>query len=87
MLDEEGLELRTTRIYSADVGQVLAKAVGPRAVYSFKGDELYVRAVVTSEEPPDNPAYEGQFKQAWTQPFGWEKHARQEPAAKLDGVR
>src|SRR5512142_2566970 len=33
------------------VGVVLAKVVGQHASYTFKGNELYVRAVVTSSKP------------------------------------
>lgn len=57
--------------YSQDVGQVLATVEGAEAVYRLAGDELYVRAIVTSDQTPENPVWEGQRKQAWTQPVGW----------------
>jgi hypothetical protein len=41
---------------------------GTRASYTLKGDELYVRAVVTSSKPPAVPSYANQKAQAWTQP-------------------
>lgn len=35
------------------------------------GDELYVRAVVTSSAGPVVPSPEDRFQRAWTQPVGW----------------
>jgi hypothetical protein len=40
--------------------------------YELTGDELYVRAVVTSSKPPRDPSFKDQREQAWTQPVGWE---------------
>lgn len=54
------------------IGEELAQAEGLSASYTLRGDELYVRAVVTSSEPPHDPIWEGQRQQAWTQPVGWE---------------
>jgi len=34
-----------------------------------RGDELYVRAVVTSSRPQASPATEGEVEQAWVQPI------------------
>ena len=65
-----------TRAGSNDVGAVLATVEGRRATYTLTGDELYVRAVVTSSRPPANPSYAGQTAQAWTQPVGWETRVR-----------
>jgi hypothetical protein len=57
---------------------------GTKAEYQLTGDELYVRAVVTSSLAPENPSFENQKAQAWTQPVGWQKHV---PAAvKSDGA-
>lgn len=50
------------------VGKVLATSTDLNPSYTFKGDEYYVRAVVTSSEGAVDPSYEGQKKQAWTQP-------------------
>jgi hypothetical protein len=71
--DSEGSPLPVTRRYSDDVGRVLATVEGPRATYRLTGEELYVRAVVTSDRPPENPSFPGQRAQAWTQPVGWER--------------
>ncbi len=71
--DDAGQPVRATRRYSADVGRVLAEVEGLHAQYRLRGDELYVRAVVTSSQPHPDPSYEGQRQQAWTQPFGWER--------------
>ncbi len=60
--------------YPAEVGKVLAEATGLAPSYQLTGDELYVRAVVTSSLDPKNPSFEGQKRQAWTQPVGWAKH-------------
>ena len=59
---------RVTRKYSSDIGATLATVNGHIATYRFKGDELYVRAVVTSSAKHSSPSFEGQKKQAWTQP-------------------
>lgn len=69
--DKEGNELIATRRYSADVGQVFAKVTGATATYKLTGKELYVRAVVTSSKPHQNPSFDKQTEQAWTQPVGW----------------
>jgi hypothetical protein len=62
-----------TPLDSPEVGKTFATVSGARPTYTLKGDELYVRAVVTSSKPPRVPSYEGQSAQAWTQPVGWEK--------------
>ncbi|MEY4178144.1 MAG: hypothetical protein RLY70_1718 [Planctomycetota bacterium] len=80
VLDADGKPIVATRRYSADVGRVLATATGPTPQYALKGDELYVRAVVTASEKPANPAFANQFQQAWTQPVGW----KIKPAEKRD---
>ncbi|HVX09931.1 MAG TPA: hypothetical protein VHC22_01900 [Pirellulales bacterium] len=63
---------RVTRRYSGQIGQVLKSVEGLMPTYQLTGDELYVRAVVISSEPPHNPSFRGQKQQAWTQPVGWE---------------
>ena len=66
--DEDGNELRTTRVYSEEIGQVLFETKDLEPGYTFTGDELYVRVVVTSEVVHPNPTDEGDFEKAWTQP-------------------
>lgn len=47
---------------------VLATVPGRHASYRMHGDELFVRATVTSTVACDNPSFEGQLRQAWVQP-------------------
>jgi len=51
-----------------DIGAVLAEVRGPRARYTFHGDELYIRAKVISTKPKANPYAKNEFEAAWTQP-------------------
>jgi hypothetical protein len=71
-LNAEGKPMRATRIYSDEIGEVLKTVEGSDASYELTGEEVYVRAVVTSNEPHADPSFKGQLKQAWTQPVGWE---------------
>ncbi len=73
LTDKAGKEIYGTRRYSAEIGKVLAEVKGVRPTYKLTGQELYVRAVVTSSKPVANPSMKGQMQQAWTQPVGWEK--------------
>jgi hypothetical protein len=74
VLGESGETLRVTRKYSKDIGAVLAKVEGTTASYALKGDEIYVRACVTSSKQKADPAIAaGEFEQAWTQPLTPEK--------------
>jgi hypothetical protein len=57
--------------YSRDIGKVLAVVEGLQPRYQLQGNELYVRAVVTSSLAPVNPSFADQRQQAWTQPVGW----------------
>ena len=68
---KNGKTLRATRKYSTDVGAVLAEKTGVTPSITLQGDELYVRAVVTSSQAHPDPSHAGQFQQAWTQPVGW----------------
>jgi hypothetical protein len=68
VLDADSVEQRVTRSYSKDIGAVLATATGPSARYAITGDEIYVRARVTSSKLKENPYRVGEFEQAWTQP-------------------
>lgn len=60
--------LRVTHRYDDDIGEVFAQVDGPVARYEFGGDELYVRAVITSSKPKANPYREGETERAWVQP-------------------
>lgn len=84
VLDGTGAEIRATRTYSDDVGKILATTRGSTASYQLAGDELYVRARITSSEPPENPSLEAQKQLAWTQPFGWRKWITARPSAEPD---
>ncbi|MCH7729871.1 MAG: hypothetical protein IH991_25885, partial [Planctomycetes bacterium] len=77
-VDKKGKPIRTSRKYSDDVGKVFATVEGARPQFRLSGQELYVRAVVTSSEAHANPSFAKQHQQAWTQPVGWENHLRGE---------
>jgi hypothetical protein len=68
VLDKNGQQVRATRRYSDDIGQTFAKSSGLAASYRFRGDELYVRARITSSRKHPNPSEVGEFERAWTQP-------------------
>ena len=53
------------------VGVEVGRVEGLAAEYRLTGDELYVRAVVTSSQPPQDPVWPAQRAEAWTQPVGW----------------
>ncbi|HSI11150.1 MAG TPA: hypothetical protein VK961_03865 [Chthoniobacter sp.] len=70
VLGESGETLRVTRRYSKDIGAVLATVEGTSASYTLKGDEIYVRARITSSKQKADPASAaGEFERAWTQPL------------------
>jgi hypothetical protein len=77
-VNKDGKPLRTTRKYSADVGQVFATVEGTSPTYKLTGQELYVRAVVTSSKPHPDPSFTDQHEQAWTQPVGWQERLTEE---------
>ena len=68
VIDDKGKEVRATRIYSDDIGEVLETVEGASATYEFNGDELYVRALITSDREHSNPSEIGEFERAWVQP-------------------
>jgi len=55
--------------YSDDIGAVLKTVQAPRASYRLTGEEVYVRARVTSTAPHPNPYAAGDVEMAWTQPL------------------
>lgn len=72
---EAGLEYTTRFLGSRrhpdgrlEVGALLATTTDNPAVYRFRGDELSVRAVVTSSRPHPNPYADGDRETAWGQP-------------------
>ena len=69
--DERTALGRERRRWSERIGETFATVEGPVGEYALRGDELYVRAVVTSSRACADPAWEGQRRQAWTQPVGW----------------
>lgn len=66
--DKEGNVLPVTRKYSDEIGCTLKTVAGVKGTYNFSGDELYVRARVTSSREHPNPSTIGEFERAWTQP-------------------
>ena len=70
--DKDGKEIRATRKYSSEVGQVFATVEGSQPQFTLTGNELYVRAVVSSNKPHADPSFDDQKEQAWTQPVGWD---------------
>jgi hypothetical protein len=68
VLDKDGKPVRTTQIYSKDIGEVLKTVQGTSASYQFQGNELYVRARIDSSRKHPNPSEPGEIEHAWTQP-------------------
>jgi len=64
--DVDGLPV--THLYSSDIGTVLSEQTGLDPAYTFAGDEIYVRARVTSSKPVENPVHTGDVAMAWVQP-------------------
>lgn len=55
---------------SDEIGIVLAESEGVTASYTLKDDDLYVRAVITSDKKnPIRGGYEPDYDSAWTQPY------------------
>jgi hypothetical protein len=72
---EPGVEYATrfvgTRLVAGEPGEVgalLAETGSNPAAYDFRGDELYVRAVVVSSRAHPNPYAAGDREMAWLQP-------------------
>ncbi|MCA1964183.1 MAG: hypothetical protein LDL31_09595 [Prosthecobacter sp.] len=57
--------------HGADIGKVLASSDSLEPTYTLTGDELYVRAIIISDQVMENPAQPGYLQKAWTQPVGW----------------
>jgi hypothetical protein len=69
----------------SQTGELLASDEDTMVIYHFSGDELFVRARVTSSLDHPNPSFEGQKQQAWTQPVGW-KAQLPAPQSELENV-
>ena len=48
--------------------KTLATVNGAKARYKFSGDEIFVRARITSTRKKENPYAEGDVEMAWLQP-------------------
>jgi hypothetical protein len=57
--------------HGADIGKLLASSDSLEPSYTLTGDELYVRAIVISDQPMVNPPQPDHVQKAWTQPVGW----------------
>jgi len=68
VVDGQGKAISATHVYSPQLGQVLKTVTGHSARYDFEGDELYVRARITSSRLHPNPSEPGEFERAWAQP-------------------
>lgn len=71
--DEEGVQYTTEFIGTRDgsetqIGSLLETKEGPKVSYTLKGDEMYVRAKITSDKKKENPYSPGEFEVAWIQP-------------------
>jgi hypothetical protein len=71
VLDKDGRPVRATGRYKNEIGNTFATAEGAKPTYKLTGEELYVRALITSSKPHPRPTFKGQTEQAWTQPIGW----------------
>jgi hypothetical protein len=66
--NSDGCEIRTTRDYAKEIGQVLHETTDLEPSYTFTGNECYVRAVITSDVGYPNPTGPKDVEKAWTQP-------------------
>ena len=55
------------------IGVTIATSESLAPQYTMTGKELYIRAVITSSKPHNDPSFADQKQQAWTQPVGWKK--------------
>jgi hypothetical protein len=64
-----GEALRVTHRYSPEIGVLLSETKGSSANYALRGDEIYVRARITSTRPKSNAVVTNEVEMAWTQPL------------------
>ncbi len=69
VLDKNGQPLEVTRLYSKEIGKVVAESDDLNPTYKMSRNELYVRAKITSDKPHPNPFKKDDVQVAWTQPF------------------
>ena len=74
VLGKDGKPIRATGQYRDEIGKTFKTVEGAKPTYTLTGEELYVRATVTSTKPAVDPSFKDQLQQAWTQPVGWEAH-------------
>ena len=60
--------LAVTRLYSSGLGAVFSEQRGTNVSYQCTGEELFVRARVTSSKLKENGVEPGERERAWTQP-------------------
>lgn len=80
---DDGKHIDDARIFGNTIGAALSIQGGTTASYQLTGDELYVRATISSDHAPDNPMYKDQVKQAWTQPVGWKRNVHGKSESRL----
>lgn len=68
VLNQEGKPVRATQIYDKAIGEVFKTVKGTAGGYRFEGNEIYVRALITSSKDHPNPSEPGEKERAWTQP-------------------
>lgn len=68
VIGTNGAPMATTRLYSSGIGAVLSEQRGTNVSFTCRGDELYVRAKVTSSKVKQNSVVVGEYEMAWTQP-------------------
>jgi hypothetical protein len=68
VVSTNGHKLAVTRLYSSGMGAVLSEQRGTNVSYQCTGEELYVRARVTSSRLKENGVEKGERERAWTQP-------------------
>lgn len=64
----KGLPERVALQYSDDIGKTFATVEGTEASYTLKDNDLYVRAVITSDQSVPPSGLGPKTKSAWTQP-------------------
>lgn len=66
--DDQGEQLDVSRLYSDEIGKVVARSSDLNPKYELTGQELFVRARILSDKPHPNPYAAGDNEVAWVQP-------------------